>query len=98
MKCPECSGPLSDNCLSSIYCTDCGVAVYENTYDYTLRQAQHHFVEAKTCIENEKYEEALIKLKECLLLRKSTLYKYHEDIAATMDLIAKVYAIMGLYQ
>lgn len=98
MKCPECSGPLSDNNHSSMYCIDCGAAVYENIYDFTLRQAQHHFIKAKSFIEDEKYEEALIKLKECLLLRKDTLYKYHEDIAATMDLIAKVYAIMGLYQ
>lgn len=95
MKCPECSGPLSDNNHSSMYCIDCGAAVYENIYDFTLRQAQHHFIKAKSFIEDEKYEEALIKLKECLLLRKDTLYKYHEDIAATMDLIAKVYAIMG---
>ncbi|TGZ49030.1 Uncharacterized protein DBV15_10838 [Temnothorax longispinosus] len=95
MKCPECSGPLSDNCHSSMYCIDCGAAVYENIYDFTLRQAQHHFAKAEICIEEEKYEEALIKLKECLLLRKDALYKYHEDIAATMDLMAKVYAIMG---
>ncbi|KYM99194.1 SET and MYND domain-containing protein 4 [Cyphomyrmex costatus] len=99
IKCPECSGPLSDNCSvldrSSMYCMDCGAAVYENIYDFTLRQAQHYFEKAEICIENEKYDEALDKLKKCLLLRKEALYKYHDDIADTMDLIAKVYAIIG---
>ncbi|KAL0119343.1 hypothetical protein PUN28_007693 [Cardiocondyla obscurior] len=95
LKCPECKGPLSDNCHSSVYCIDCGAVVYENIYGFTLRQAQHYFTKAKTCIQNGKYDEALIQLKECLLLRKDALYKYHEDIALTMDLIAKVYAITG---
>jgi len=77
---------------------DCGTAVYENIYDFTLRQAQHYFEKAEICIENENYDEALDKLKKCLRLRKDALYKYHDDIADTMDFIAKVYAIIGLYQ
>lgn len=97
MKCPECSGPLSDNHHSSMYCTDCGAAVYENTYDFTLKQAERDFAEAEMCIQHRKYEEALVKLKECLLLRKDALYKYHKDITATMDLMARVYAIIGSY-
>ncbi|KYN29622.1 SET and MYND domain-containing protein 4 [Trachymyrmex cornetzi] len=98
-KCPDCSGPLNDNCSvlyrSSMHCMDCGVAVYENIYDFTLRQAQHYFEKAEICIENENYDEALDKLKKCLRLRKDALYKYHDDIADTMDFIAKVYAIIG---
>ncbi|KYN41167.1 SET and MYND domain-containing protein 4 [Trachymyrmex septentrionalis] len=98
-KCPECSGPLNDNCSvlyrSSMHCMDCGTAVYENIYDFTLRQAQHYFEKAEICIENENYDEALDKLKKCLRLRKDALYKYHDDIADTMDFIAKVYAIIG---
>ncbi|XP_018306550.1 SET and MYND domain-containing protein 4 isoform X2 [Mycetomoellerius zeteki] len=98
-KCPECNGPLNDNCSvlyrSSMYCMDCGAAVYENIYDFTLRQAQHYFEKAEICIENENYDEALDKLKKCLRLRKDALYKYHDDIADTMDFIAKVYAIVG---
>ncbi|XP_011635042.1 SET and MYND domain-containing protein 4-like isoform X1 [Pogonomyrmex barbatus] len=95
MKCPECSGPLSDNCHSSLYCIDCGATVYNNIYNHTLSRAQFHFTKAEFNIENEEYEDAIISLKECLFLRKEALYKYHEDIAATMDLLAKVYAIMG---
>ncbi|XP_012526872.1 SET and MYND domain-containing protein 4 [Monomorium pharaonis] len=95
MKCPECSGPLIDNRQAYMSCTDCGTTVYHDTYDFTLMQAQQYFVKAEMCIEDEKYEEALAKLKECLLLRKGALYKYHENIATTMDLIAKVYAITG---
>lgn len=98
MKCPDCSGPLSDNRQAYMSCIDCGTAVYHDIYDFTLIQAQQYFAKAEICIEDEKYEEALVKLKECLLLRKGALYKYHENIAATMDLIAKVYAITGLYQ
>lgn len=95
MKCPECSGPLNDNRQAHMSCIDCGVAVYHDTYDFTLIQAQQYFAKAEMCIEDEKYEEALVKLKECLLLRKGALYKCHENITTTMDLIAKVYAIMG---
>jgi len=100
MKCPECSGPLSDSCHPSVafFCMDCGAGVCENIYDFTLTQAQHHFATAEIYIETEKYDEALVILKKCLLLRKDALYKYHEDIADTMDLIAKVYAMLGLYQ
>lgn len=41
-------------------------------------------------------DKALMKLKECLELRKKHLYKYHEDIANTLDFIGKIYAMSGM--
>lgn len=94
-KCPKCSGPLSDNFYSSsMHCMDCGAAMYGNIYDESLKDADSYYSEGRVCIENENYDEALIKLKACLHLKRAALYKYHEDLAEIMDLIARVYAIM----
>lgn len=78
-----------------MHCLDCGATPTLN-YDIELKQAQDLFEDAQVYIEMEREEEALDKLKQCLSIRRSLLYKYHEDITATLDLIGKVYAIMGI--
>ncbi|XP_043683945.1 SET and MYND domain-containing protein 4-like [Vespula pensylvanica] len=94
IKCPECSGALYTVHNYFMHCLDCGATPTLN-YDIELKQAQDLFEDAQVYIEMEREEEALDKLKQCLSIRRSVLYKYHEDITATLDLIGKVYAIMG---
>jgi len=81
---------------SSAYCLDCGATTIIN-YVEKLKEAQDHFKEAEIAIENKKYSVALTYLKKCLLTRQNVLYKYHDDIVITWDLIAKVYIMMGSY-
>ncbi|KAK2583765.1 hypothetical protein KPH14_009675 [Odynerus spinipes] len=94
LKCPECSGALYTVYNYFMHCLDCGATPTLN-YDIELKQVQDLFEDAQVYIEMEREEEALDKLKQCLSIRRSVLYKYHEDITATLDLIGKVYAIMG---
>lgn len=104
IKCPECSGPLllCDDHDPPMFCSDCGATVFEFTYIYKIRQAQLHantyFNEAETNIRNENLIQAVAELKKCLSLRKKILYKYHEDIIATLDLMAQLCVRMGLYE
>ncbi|KAM0725205.1 SET and MYND domain-containing protein 4 [Formica fusca] len=97
MKCPECNGPLllCDEHDPPMLCSDCGATVFELTYIYKAKQAQvyakNYFKEAEYYIREGNLEEAVVELKKCLSLRKSVLYKYHEDIITTLDLMAKLY-------
>ncbi|XP_033229555.1 SET and MYND domain-containing protein 4-like [Belonocnema kinseyi] len=97
LKCPECTGAfvaLHNLHSYSLHCLDCGATPLV-TYGPDLKEAQDLFDAAQGCIDHEKVEEALDKLKQCLCIRRNVLYKHHEDIAVTLDLIGKVYAIMG---
>ncbi|XP_072746541.1 SET and MYND domain-containing protein 4 [Anoplolepis gracilipes] len=98
IKCPECSGPLllCDDHDPPMLCSDCGSTVFELTYIYKAKQAQVHaknyFKETEYYIREGNLEAAIVELKKCLSLRKSVLYKYHEDIIITLDLMGKLYA------
>ncbi|XP_012254183.2 SET and MYND domain-containing protein 4-like [Athalia rosae] len=93
LKCPECNGAVF-KVYSSLNCLDCGISPAIN-YAAELREAQSLFDAAQVCIELEQDAEALNKLKQCLNIRRSVLYKHHEYITNTLDLIGKVYAISG---
>jgi len=82
---------------SSAYCLDCGATAIADDISEKLEEAQNHFNEAEIAIENKEYSVALAYLKKCLLTRQNVLYKYHNDIVITWDLIAKVYFMMGSY-
>lgn len=73
---------------------DCGSLPAVN-YASELEEAQRLFDSAQSCISLQKDAEALDKLKQCLNIRRGVLYKHHEDIIGTLDLIGKVYAISG---
>ncbi|XP_051169953.1 SET and MYND domain-containing protein 4-like [Leptopilina boulardi] len=94
LKCPECTGALHNLHSYSLHCLDCGATPIV-TYGADLKEAQDLYDAAQGCIDHEKIDEALYKLKQCLCIRRNVLYKHHEDIAVTLDLIGKVYAIMG---
>ncbi|KAG7205129.1 hypothetical protein KM043_005500 [Ampulex compressa] len=94
IKCPECKGALYNIHNYSLQCLDCGAMPIINC-QIQIKLAHDFFDEAKDYIEMEKEEVALDKLKQCLSIRRNILYKYHEDITTTLDLIGKVYAIMG---
>ena len=96
LKCPECTGALHNLHSYSLHCLDCGATPLV-TYAPDLKEAQDLFDAAQGCIDHEKIDEALDKLKQCLCIRRNVLYKHHEDIAVTLDLIGKVYAIMGQF-
>ncbi|XP_066589940.1 SET and MYND domain-containing protein 4-like isoform X2 [Prorops nasuta] len=93
-KCPECSGALYAINSHSLHCLDCG-AVPNVNYQAELDEAQDFFDAGQVYIDLEREKEALDILKICLNKRRNVLYKYHEDITVTLDLIGKVYAIMG---
>ncbi|XP_046603722.1 SET and MYND domain-containing protein 4-like [Neodiprion virginianus] len=93
LKCLECNGAVF-KISSSLSCFDCGATPALN-HNSELREAQNLFDAAHVCIEMENDDEALNKLKQCLNIRRSILYKHHQDIINTLDLIGKVYAISG---
>ncbi|XP_015595002.1 SET and MYND domain-containing protein 4 isoform X2 [Cephus cinctus] len=93
LKCSKCSGPLCKTNGSSMHCLGCGV-LSNILYRDKLEKAQKLFDSAEICIElDDNIAEALNKLKECLTIRKNILYKYHDDITLTFDVIGKVYAM-----
>lgn len=104
MKCPECSGPLllCDDHDPPMFCSDCGATVFELTYIYKVKQAQvyakNYLRDAECYMQLGNLEQAVVELKNCLSLRKRVLYKYHEDIITTLDLMANLCVRMGLYQ
>lgn len=60
-----------------------------------LKKAEILFNCASDAAERGNDDVAVERLKECLRLRKEHLYKYHEDIANTLDFIGKIYAMSG---
>ncbi|EFN83374.1 SET and MYND domain-containing protein 4 [Harpegnathos saltator] len=94
IKCPECGGALEEFHSYSMHCLDCGATPYINC-QIELKNAVTAFDAAQIYIELEREEEAVVKLKECLSIRRNLLYKYHQDLTATLDILGKVYAIMG---
>jgi len=76
---------------------DCGKIFKEINCLVSLGQAQIFFEEAVNLTNNDQYQEALKRLRQCLSIRREILYKFHDDITATLDFIAKVYARTGLY-
>ncbi|CAL1689834.1 unnamed protein product [Lasius platythorax] len=96
MKCPECSGPLllCDDHDPPMFCSDCGATVFELTYIYKVKQAQvyakNYLRDAECYMQLGNLEQAVVELKNCLSLRKRVLYKYHEDIITTLDLMANL--------
>lgn len=97
MKCPECSGALQDFHNYSMHCLDCGATPVIN-YQIELKRASAAFDAAQIYVELDREAEALAKLKECLSIRRTILYKYHHDLTATLDSLGKVYAIMGSHR
>lgn len=79
-----------------MHCLDCGATPFINC-QIELKNAVTAFDAAQIYIELEREEEAVVKLKECLSIRRNLLYKYHQDLTATLDILGKVYAIMGPY-
>lgn len=96
MKCPECSGALRVLHNYSSYCLDCG-ATPTIIYHFEAKRAQSAHDAAQVYLDLGREEEALVKLKECLSIRREVLYKYHEDTMMTLDSIGRVYGLMGLY-
>ncbi|XP_014467646.1 PREDICTED: SET and MYND domain-containing protein 4-like [Dinoponera quadriceps] len=94
IKCPECGGALEEFHSYSMHCLDCGATPVVNCQN-ELKNAVTAFDAAQIYIELEREEEAVVKLKECLSIRRNVLYKYHQDLTATLDILGKVYAIMG---
>ncbi|XP_076660150.1 protein-lysine N-methyltransferase SMYD4 isoform X2 [Halictus rubicundus] len=93
MNCSKCNGALC-NIKNSLFCLDC----FDNPKDFQqnkIEQAETLFQAAKSCIAQEKVEEALEKLKNCLNIRRRILYKYHEDIVSTLNLISELYITKG---
>lgn len=79
-----------------MHCLDCGdVTDLLKSKLMELKEAETFFDAAQVCLEQNNPEGALDKAKQCLQIRKNLLYKHHEDIAMTLDLMAKVYTIMG---
>ncbi|KAK9298502.1 hypothetical protein QLX08_008182 [Tetragonisca angustula] len=92
-KCVKCNGPIC-NTIDSIHCLDCG----DKTQNYSqneIIEAKKFFETAQISINLGKTDEALDKLKKCLSIRRTVLYKYNEDITNTLNLMGEVYKIMG---
>lgn len=60
-----------------------------------LKIANDLSTSAQEYLQMGKNKEAIDYLKRCLNIRQKWLYKYHDDIAITLDNLAKVNIIMG---
>ncbi|XP_043594924.1 SET and MYND domain-containing protein 4-like isoform X2 [Bombus pyrosoma] len=93
VKCLKCNGPVC-NIKDSIYCLDCG----DKSQIYSpskIIQAKEIFEAAQVSVDLGKMKEALNKLKKCLHIRRTVLYKYNEDITDTLILMGEIYKTMG---
>lgn len=93
VKCLKCNGPVC-NIKDSIYCLDCG----DKSQIYSpnkIIQAKEIFEVAQVSVDLGKTKEALNKLKKCLHIRRTVLYKYNEDITDTLILMGEIYKTMG---
>ncbi|XP_076384434.1 protein-lysine N-methyltransferase SMYD4 isoform X2 [Megalopta genalis] len=89
MNCSKCNGALC-TINNSLLCLDC----FDNPKDYQqnkIEQAEKLFQDAQSYISQKKFEEALEKLKECLNIRRTVLYKYNEDTVNTLISISEIY-------
>lgn len=95
MKCLKCNGPVC-NIKDSIYCLDCGdkPQIYSPN---KIIQAKEIFDAAQVSVDLGETKEALNKIKKCLHIRRTVLYKYNEDISNTLILMGEIYTTMGLY-
>lgn len=60
-----------------------------------LKTANDLFASAQDYLQIGKNKDAIDYLKHCLNIRQKWLYKYHDDIAITLDTLAKVNIMMG---
>lgn len=95
MKCLKCNGALC-NIKNSTYCLDCDDKSQIPLLNKII-QANKIFQISEVYINLDKPEKALDKLEKCLHIRKTVLYKYNEDITITLNLMAEMYKIMGLW-
>lgn len=96
MKCVNCNGAVH-NTINSIHCLDCGDEM-QNYSRNEIIEAKEFFEAAQVSINLGKTDEALDKLKKCLHIRRTVLYKYNEDITSTLNLMGEIYKIIGLFR
>ncbi|XP_017890867.1 SET and MYND domain-containing protein 4-like [Ceratina calcarata] len=89
MRCSKCNGALCD-INDFIYCLDCGNRSCSNLLKKVVF-TESMFREAQLLFDSGKLEDALSKLNECLKLQRAVLYKYNENITASLNLMAKMY-------
>ncbi|KAG8035770.1 hypothetical protein G9C98_001426 [Cotesia typhae] len=96
VKCPECNGPLEKSITHLSRCLNCNVSRKIDVDMQTeLKIANDLSTSAQEYLQMGKNKEAIFYLKRCLNIRQKWLYKYHDDIAITLDNLAKVNIIMG---
>ncbi|XP_076243429.1 protein-lysine N-methyltransferase SMYD4 isoform X2 [Calliopsis andreniformis] len=95
MVCLKCTGALY-TIENSLYCLDCNDKP-KNHYQSKLQQAEELFEEAQSSIDVGDTKEALDKLKKCLRIRKTILYKYNKDISLTLNVMENIYTSRGIY-
>ncbi|XP_053596110.1 SET and MYND domain-containing protein 4 [Microplitis demolitor] len=96
VQCPKCSGPLEKSTTHLSRCLDCNVSSKIDIKVQTeLKTANDLFASAQDYLQIGKNKDAIDYLKHCLNIRQKWLYKYHDDIAITLDTLAKVNIMMG---
>ncbi|CAG5100453.1 Similar to SMYD4: SET and MYND domain-containing protein 4 (Homo sapiens) [Cotesia congregata] len=96
VKCPECNGPLEKSITHLSRCLDCNASSKIDIDMQTeLKTANDLSTSAQEYLQMGKNKEAIDYLKRCLNIRQKWLYKYHDDIAITLDNLAKINIIMG---
>lgn len=78
-----------------MYCLDCGDRPRIH-YRNEIKLAEKIYESVQESIDSDDIEQALERLKSCLLIRKRVLYKYNTDIMRTLTLIEKIYIAKGL--
>ncbi|KAJ8681664.1 hypothetical protein QAD02_017456 [Eretmocerus hayati] len=96
LTCIHCSGPAEISHGSTVFCLEC-----QNTYKFPeiklcdLEKASELFDSSLNDMQSRNFSEALRKAKLCLQIRENHLFKYHESIAQTFDLIGQIFAMKG---
>ena len=96
MKCLRCNGALC-NIRNLLYCLDCGDRPRIH-YRNEIKLAEKIYESVQESIDSDDIEQALERLKSCLLIRKRVLYKYNTDIMRTLTLIEKIYIAKGQWE
>ncbi|XP_076297825.1 protein-lysine N-methyltransferase SMYD4-like isoform X2 [Lasioglossum baleicum] len=97
MNCSKCNGALC-NIKNSLFCLDCSDKPKHRPpyfHQDKIKKSEKLFKEAKSHVDQQNVEVALKKLKECLNIRRTMLYKSSEPVAAALYFISKLYVANG---